>query len=181
MHAPGKWLVRHEEGAAVVEMAIALTVLMALMFGIIQMCLMFYCMNFAAEAAREATRYASVRGQNSCSTTSSSFTDCNLGPTTTGNPIQTYVQGLGLPFASGMTASATWWSPTATSAPTWTLACTTLSDGTASPLGAGTGNQCNYPGHAVQVTVSYPFPIQIPFVPASTLTVTSTSMMVINE
>jgi hypothetical protein len=170
-----------EQGAAIVEAALSISVLVILIFGIIQMCMLAYCANFAAEAAREGTRYAVVRGQNSC-TGFTAFPNCNLGPTTNGsNPVQTYIRGLGFPFANSMSSTTTWWSPTATTGNTWTVACTTLIDTSSSSILGSSGSQCNYPGHAVRVTVSYPFPIQIPFLPASTLTVRSTSMMVINN
>ena len=182
-----------EQGASLVEFAVASTVLFSMLFAIIEMGMALYCYTFVNEAAREAARYASVRGQNSCTTDSVSDSNCNLGPTAVGSsqntyttqPLQTYVQGLTIPFASSTTVTATWWSPTTSGGNTvWTNQCTTQVDNLTNPTNSllGGGNtQCNYPGHAVQVVVTYPFSIAMPFLPANTLLIKSTSEMVINQ
>ncbi len=185
------WLKRFrgEEGATIVEMAIACSILFSMIFGVVQLSMVLYCYTFVAEAAREASRYAATLGQNSCLSASvTPYPNCNLGPTAVGSsqtsyttsPLQTYVRGLGLPFASTMTVSATWWSPTGATPQQWTDSCTTQMDTGTGPLG-NSATQCNYPGHAVKVTVSHDFPIAIPFVNVNTMTIQSTSMMVINE
>ncbi|HLY42547.1 MAG TPA: TadE family protein [Terracidiphilus sp.] len=165
---------RAEEGSTLVEMALTSTVLFAMLFGIIEMSMAFYTYNFVAEAAREGTRYAIIRGEYSC-LPNKSFPNCNLGPTNGGSSaVQTYIQGLGFPFASGITASAAWYSPSVDSSgvTTWPTSCTTATD--------AFGNPCNKVGNAVQVQVSYAFPLAIPFSTQGTLTVSSTSQMVIS-
>ncbi|HLY42544.1 MAG TPA: TadE family protein [Terracidiphilus sp.] len=161
-----------EEANTVVEMAITTLVLFSLIFGIIEMCMCLYAYNFTAEAARQATRYAIVRGSLSCQV-NASFKDCNLGPATAGNPLQTYVQGLGFPYASQMTVTPTWWSPSGSPGNTWTTACTTATD--------ANGNACNQPGNAVKVVVTYAFPLAIPLVGVHSITLSSTSEMMVSE
>lgn len=51
-----------EEGSQLVETAITLSILMTLLLGIMQLCLGMYYYNYVGEAAREATRFAIVRG-----------------------------------------------------------------------------------------------------------------------
>ena len=97
------------EGATLVEMALSASVLFVILFGIIEVCMGLYSYNLVSEAARQATRYAAVRGTNSCTYATKTFPDCNLNPTTAGNAIQTYVRGLGFPYSSQMNATATWW------------------------------------------------------------------------
>jgi Flp pilus assembly protein TadG len=152
----GRRFLHCDEGANVVEMAVASSILFAMLFGIIQLSLALYTYNYVSDAAREGTRYAIVRG-SSCS----ALTNCSA----TAAQIQTYVQNLGYPGvrAANTTASTTWFSPSASTPVTWT-AC---------------GTPCNAPGNAVQVTVTYSFGLSIPFVPKETLSLHSTSMMVI--
>jgi Flp pilus assembly protein TadG len=168
--------VLREDGSNILEMAIVCAVYFAMLFGIIQFCLVFYAYHFVAEAAREATRYAVIRGEDSC-TISATFPNCNLLPTTSGNPLQTYVQGLGYPYATKMTVTATWWEPTQSSstppATSWTTACTTALD--------SSGRPCNAPGNAVLVTVTYNFPISVPYWKSTTIQLNSASEMMISE
>lgn len=69
-----------------VEFALASTILISLVFGVIAVCLALYTYNGIAEASREATRYAMVRG----SKCTSFATAC---PATSGD-ILTYVKSL---------------------------------------------------------------------------------------
>jgi Flp pilus assembly protein TadG len=160
-----------------VETAISCSLLFSILFGILIASLALYVSNFVSEAAKEATRYAAIRGFYSCTDANKAFPDCNLNPTTSGNAIQTHIQSLGYPFASGITAQASWFSPT--SSGTWSQACTGATDTVTGSLLANTA--CNFPGHAVQVQVTYNFPFSIPFVPAQTLNISSSSQMVISE
>ncbi len=152
----GRRFIHREEGSEVVEMALVSSVLFAALFGIIELSLALYTYNYVSDAAREATRYAIVRG-SSCSV----LANCSA----TAAQIQTYVQNLGYPGvkAANTTVSTTWFTPSSSTPVTWT-ACAT---------------QCNAPGNAVQVTVTYSFGLSIPFVPRKTLSLHSTSMMVI--
>ena len=164
-----------EDGQTMVEMALTCSILFAMIFGIVEISLALYTYNFVSEAAREATRYAVIRGSNSC-VISPTFPDCNLNPVTTGNPavtytttspLQTYLRGRQFPYSSGLTVTAAWFSPSGAPSNTWTTACTI--------------STCNAVGNAVQVTVTYAFPVGIPYVGAYTISVHSTSQMVISE
>jgi Flp pilus assembly protein TadG len=149
------------DGAAIIEFAVASAVLVPVLFGIIEMCLAFYSFNFVAEAAREATRYAAVRGSTSCLLTPG-LADCNLN---TSGSLQTYVRGLGLPGANNVTVTASWLTASATTPTTWT-ACATA--------------PCNVPGNEVKVFVSYTLPLAIPFA-RTRFSFGSTSEMVISQ
>jgi Flp pilus assembly protein TadG len=157
------------EGATLVEMALSASVLFVMLFGIIEVCMGLYSYNLVSEAARQATRYASVRGTDSCTYATKTFPNCNLNPTTSGNAIQTYVQGLGFPYSSQMNATATWWTAVqdANGSTTLPTQCTVAS--------------CNSVGNAVKVQVTYSFPLPIPFWNNATLNIKSTSEMMISE
>lgn len=148
--------VRADAGATMVEFAISSIILFTLVFGVMAICLALYSYNVTAEVAREATRYAIVRG-SACS--SSTFSDCNV----TSAQIQSYVQNIGFPGINpqSLTATATW--------PTTGVNCTP------------SVTPCNNPGNLVNVTVNYTFPLVIPFVPSTTLTMSNTSQMVISQ
>src|SRR5215471_7622467 len=55
-------LLCRDEGSALVEMGLGMTVFMAFFFGLIQFCYGLYAYNYVGEAAREASRFAMVRG-----------------------------------------------------------------------------------------------------------------------
>lgn len=144
-----------EQGSSLVEMALSLVILLTVLFGLIEMCLALYTYHFISEAAREGTRYAIVRG-SSCQFPSA----CPAAAT----DIQNYVESLGFPGInpSAMTVTTTW-SPYP-------------AGGTCTPSAS-----CNNPGNSVQVQVQYKFPLSIPFIPARTLSMSSTSQMVISQ
>ena len=54
----------------------------------------------------------------------------------------------------------------------WNTPCTTTNNAT---------TPCNLPGYAVQVRVTYSFPMNIPFWGSKTIPITSVSKMMINE
>ena len=144
-----------EDGAAILETALSAMILVSLVFGIIETSMALYAYHFTAEAAREGTRYAIVRG-SSCSGSSS-------GCPAQASDVQSYVGGLAFPGINpaAITVMTTW--------PTMGASCTPSS------------NPCNNPGNIVVVTVDYRFPLSIPFIPSSTLNMTSTSEMVISQ
>ena len=145
-----------DSGSAIVEFAVASTVLFMMLFGIIQACLALYTYNYISDAARVATRYASVRG-SSCS----GMSDCGA----TASQIQTYLRGIPYPGikSSNLTVAATWFSASSAPPTTWT-AC---------------GSQCNAPGNEVQVTVTYAFSLNIPFWKKAAINMSSASQTVI--
>jgi Flp pilus assembly protein TadG len=95
-----------ERGSTVVEFAICAVLLFTVLFGIMDFSRALYTYHFLSNAAREATRYAIVRGA-----------DCNAivpGCPATNSSITTYVQtnlaasSSGLITPSNITATTTW-------------------------------------------------------------------------
>jgi Flp pilus assembly protein TadG len=137
----------NEDGQALIETAVSLPVLFALLFCFMELCLAFYSYDMISESAREGTRYAMLL---SSTCTNSSGASC----TATAAQVNTYVPGLGWPnLARGtMTVSTTYKTPAG---------------------GVGTNIVSNF----VVVQITYVFPITMPFVPKNSLTLKSTSQM----
>ncbi|MEO6965529.1 MAG: TadE family protein [Acidobacteriaceae bacterium] len=146
---------RGEEGAAMVEMAISIVILLTIVLGIMKVCLALYTYHYISEAAREGTRFAIVRG----SACASPGYECDA----TSAQIKTYVEGLGYPGIdpSVMTVTSAWSG--------YPVSGTCVSAG------------CNGPGDLVTVIVGYKFPLSIPFVPSQTISMSSSSAMVISQ
>ena len=154
-----------EEGANLAEMAIASTVFLAILFGLIQACWALYAYNFVNNAARKASRYAMVRGStySAVPCTAPGFATCTAQAGNTGDIAQ-YVQSLAYPGidTTQLTVTTTW-------PATVGLPC------------APSTNPCNNPGNLVKVVVSYPYSFHIPFVPAASFSMSSTSQLVISQ
>lgn len=138
------------------EFAFLLPLLFALVFGVIDFGRALYAYHFVSNAAREATRWASVRG-NTCQ----GLTGCDASD----SDIISYVASIapmGIDSSSSRLSAATTWV-----APPNNLAiCTTFPKS---------------PGCAVKVQVSYVFKFVLPFLPTSGYTMTSTSQMIISQ
>lgn len=164
--SPG-WMrrLRGNCGGTLVETAFSISILLMLLIGMIEASLMVYTYHFISNAAREGTRYAIVHGSTwagppwNNSATCAAYSDA--GCTATTQNIQDYVASLAFPGidTSDILVTPNWYS---------------LPGGTASPL-------YNAYGDIVKVKVTYAFPFSIPFVPQSTLTMSSTSQMVISQ
>jgi Flp pilus assembly protein TadG len=162
---PRTWGAVSENGTSLVEFAISVPILFMLLFGFMEVALGIYTLHTCSEAARDAARWAIVRGSSSCTNTPN-LTDCNA----TASEIQSYVQNTGYPGIdpNNLTVTTTWYSPSASTPTTWT-ACA---------LESG----CNGPGDAVQVVVNYKFPLVILFLPSSSSpTLSGTAQMVIAQ
>jgi hypothetical protein len=172
---------RREDGNTMVEMAlVSAFVYLPMLFGVFQVSYGLYVYNYVCSAAHQATRYAAVRGVNSC-TIQSNFVDCNLSPAGStnpspgsGTPLQNYVQSFGFMGIdqSKITVTGTWYTRSndnsgGFSNASWTPACTT--------------SGCNAIGNAVEVSVVYQFPLNIPFWKNKTLPITGVSKMMISE
>lgn len=145
-----------EDGATLVEVALSSLLLLAFIFGVMEICLALYSYHFISEAAREGTRFAIVRG--------STCTGLSGGCPASGTDIQNYVTGLGYPGIdpSKMRVNATW---------------SQYTNGNSCPaLGP-----CNSIGNLVTVQVTYQFPVAVPFVSLTTIPMSSTSAMVISN
>lgn len=150
-----------EEGATLVEMALCSSILLCMLFGLIGLSGALYVYSFISDASREATRWAMVRGSQSCSNTPN-LDSCGA----TSDQVQAFVQSMGYPgiTASNLQVSTTWLNASATQPTTWS-SCT-----------SGT---CNRPGNEVQVQVTYS--VNIPVVGVPPLTLSSSSGMVIAQ
>lgn len=149
-------LAQNDLGAATMEFALSLVLHCALLLGVMEASLGVYAFHFTAEAAREGTRYASVRG--------SSCAGSSLACPAQSSDIQTYVQSLVYPGINpaAMTVTTTW---------------SAYPSGTACSPSAS----CNNPGNLVTVMVSYKFPFSVPLLPSNVWAVTSSSAMVISQ
>lgn len=145
-----------EDGSSMVEFALSSVVLFLTMLGIMEISLAMYSDHITYEAAREGSRYAMVRG-DTCMAGGASCT-------ATAADIQSYVRALGYPGINSQNMTVT---TTYAAYPT---------GNTCSP-----NANCANPGNQVTVKVDYVFPLSIPFVPASTLNMSSSSSMVISQ
>lgn len=146
---------RRERGSSLVEQALILTFLLSMLFAIIDFGRALYTYHFVSNAAREATRWASVRGLT--------CTGLSGGCPADGGDVQTFVSnvsGMGLD-PSKITATTTWVAP-----PNDSPACVS--------------NPKN-PGCVVKVNVQYEYQFFFPFLPTSPITMQSTSQMVISQ
>jgi Flp pilus assembly protein TadG len=154
-----------EEGGSLVEMALSCLILIPVLFGIVQLSIGLYCYHFAADAAREATRWAIVRGGNCnglfgkgyCSPTEGSGTGAGT------NDVAQYVKSLGYPYSASVTTTTQWCQTGGTPA-NWSSCSTTKN---------------NAAFNQVKVTVSYAYPLIIPFIRKNTINISSTSSMTI--
>jgi len=146
-----------ERGDDAVETALTIVLLLTLLFGILAFGQALYTYHFVANAARVATRWASVRGY-SCKGLAG-------GCPAAASDVTTYVAnvaGLGLNPAK-LTVNTTWLPSPSTS---FKPPCSTYS---------------NYPGCVVQVQVVYNYNFLLPLLPSSSFNMQSTSQMVISQ
>jgi hypothetical protein len=141
-------------------------ILIPVLLGIVELSFGLYCFHYAADAAREGTRFAIVRGAN-CT---ANFSKAYCSPTSAnsdgadGNDIAQYVMSLGFPFSGAVTTTTKWCPNGGTTNATWPTCSATKAN--------ATGNQ-------VQVTVTYNYPLAIPFVTNKSIKLTSASSMTI--
>lgn len=144
-----------ERGATLPETAIVMSLLLVLLFGIMDFGRAVYVYSFIANAAREGARWAIVRGQNSCANSNNTVPSCDASQ----SAVQNYVKGLfiGPANSADATITATW--PT----------CTVAQNGAP-----------NASGCIVEVSVAYNFSF-LPFVSHIVIPMASTSQMVISQ
>jgi Flp pilus assembly protein TadG len=153
-----------QSGSVILETALSIMILLTFIFGIMEVCLGAYTYHFISEAAREATRYAIVRGSSfSSDCTAPTYATCTAQGGNNAGDIATYVQNIGFPGIdpTKMTVNSTWLTSTG--------------------AGCGITDSCKAPGNQVQVKITYTFPLSVPFLPVNTWTLTSTSQMVISQ
>jgi len=144
-------------GNTLTEFAFVLPLLAMMMFGVTDFGRALYTYHFVSNAAREATRWASVRGSQ-----------CTAWPQACPAiqaDVQNYVAGIAPPgidpSPQTLGVTAAWMPP-----PGKPASC----------IGAA-----NNPGCAVQVQVTYNFKFILPFLPKSTYSMQSTSEMIISQ
>ena len=147
---------RRQRGNTLTEFALILPFMLAGIFGVIEFGRALYTYHFVSYAAREASRWASVRGRSS---------QVNGSVATTPAEVEDYVTSI---TPAGIDRN-----------PARLLVDT---EWVAPP---GRGNNCGKypknPGCSVQVTVIYNFKFILPFMPSSTYAMKSTSEMVISQ
>jgi Flp pilus assembly protein TadG len=144
-------------GNTLTEFAFVLPLLVMVIFGVIDFGRALYAYHFVSDAAREASRWASVRG-NQCDP---GLPGCKAGQ----KEVQDYVASIVPPgidsSPQALSVTAAWVAP---------------------PGKVGTCNVFpNNPGCAVQVQVTYNFKFILPFLPKSTYAMKSTSEMIISQ
>jgi Flp pilus assembly protein TadG len=142
-----------EDGNNLIEYALVFMFLMSMVLGIVDFSRALYTYHFLSDAAREATRWAAVRG-STCLIDGSCTAEALQGD------IQTYVKSITPP---GVNPNP----PDLTTTASWT----------------GTGPNClndtHSPGCPVEVQVSYQFKFVVPFIRSTPLTLSSSSEMII--
>lgn len=161
-------LARGERGAVLVETAISFALLLMILFGGIGVSWGVYSYHFLANAAHEATRYAIVRGGSwgtACDSNGGySASQC----TANSGDIASYVANRkfpGISVTAGDVCVEYLGSTPGSSSTTCSAASSTAAD--------------NAPGDIVQVTINYPFTLNVPGIPPYTINMSSTSQMVI--
>lgn len=153
-----KCRLRSDSGSALLEAALSITLIMTLLFGVIEISLGLYSYHFISNAAREGTRYAIVRGstwQANCADYSSA--GCAASKT----DIQSYVQSLAFPGIDSTNLVVT---------PTYSAT-----------IGGTSCDSCTAAGDYVKVQVQYTFPLIVPFISNHSLSMSSTSEMIIDQ
>lgn len=152
-----------------VEFAIAGSLFLLLMFGIIEFARVLDIYHTVSNAARIGSRWAIVRGSG-CSTLGS-LDHCNA----TASNIETYVRSVvPIPDSGAATASGCDVAGLCVSA-AWSTAANATDCSSSSTTPAGNNGK----GHLVCVTVTYPFNFAVPFVSNSAIVLSSTSSMTI--
>lgn len=159
-HCP---LLADDSGASTLEFAVALSLVLLCIFGIIVCSMALYADHFVTDAAKEATRYAMVRGSTWDGTSCSTY--ASFSCTATSANVTSFVDSLA---HYGMSTAG--------------LTTTTIWPGTTpsgSECDSADGN--NSPSCIVNVQVQYSFNVLLPFVPFSTITLTGISSEVISQ
>jgi Flp pilus assembly protein TadG len=183
---PRNWRsrLRGEAGSTLVETALSITILLVLVIGIMDACLMVYSYHFISNAAREGTRYAIVRGntwtQSPWNFTGTCASYTSAGCVATIGNIQDYVKSLSFPGIDPSEITVTPTSYIATGGTNCPDPTKTAPDGSVS-TDTSQAPACNARGNVIEVNVQYRFATFIPFVPSRFLTMSSTSRMLISQ
>ena len=121
-------LAREQQGAELVEFALATWILMTLFIGLIYTCFGFYSYTYTSNAAQAGTRFAIVHGgtwTTACSTSAPPNFSLKYNCTASAADVQNYLKAIAPPgiVPSQITVTTTWPGTTATCASNCT-ACT---------------------------------------------------------
>ena len=161
---------RCEQGSEMVEFAVAATLLFTLIFGIIDCSRALSTQHFVANVAREATRYAAVRGSTWTGTACASATA--FACAATADDVSAYAKTV-LPSMidpTKLTIATLWPGLSASGAP-----CA------AGGSAGGSTSSPNRVGCLVVVKVVYAFSFAAPFLPRMTIAIPSTAEMTIES
>ena len=164
-----KRVLQNDAGSALVEFAIASTVVLGTFLGVFQLTMACYTYNAVAEVARESARWAAVRG-GTCSTNTPTLDHCGA----TQANIQDYAKSV----------AALNWSQCTTANPCLTVSWkTATTSGTQRPTTTWTTcTTCSKkPGDMVVVSMLYPYSLNLPFIKNYSLTLGSTSEMIVAQ
>src|SRR5277367_1482570 len=150
---------RKQCGSTMVETALMLSVLLVMMFGIVGFGHALYTYHFVSNTAREATRWASVRGFTCPLDTPVLSGGCPAADSDVTAYVQNLSTGIGLD-PTKVTTTTTWVAP-----PNNLAIC---------------ASQPKSPGCVVKVQVQYSFQFLFPLLPSG-FTMQSTSQMVISQ
>lgn len=154
--------IRHEEhGQALIEFAISCVLFLTLIAGTAGFAFAMYAYHFVSYSAQQAARYAIVHGGDWSSTCAAAT---SYGCNATSADVQEYIRSiapLGI-VANQITVTTTW-------------------PGTAPSGSSANCSPANMSGCIVNVTISYPFGMNFPLVPATTLQLSAKSEMVIQQ
>jgi Flp pilus assembly protein TadG len=148
-----------QRGTTLLESAVMISVLLMMMFGVVGFGTALYTYHCVSNTAREATRWASVRGWSCPQNLPALSGGCPADDTNVTAYVQNLSTGIGLD-PTKVTTTTTWVAP-----PNNLAACTTHS---------------NSPGCVVKVQVQYSFQFLFPLLPSG-FTMQSTSQMVISQ
>ena len=176
---------RNERGASLVEYAFVVILFLSLLFGISGFGHALFVYHHLNNAAKEATRYAAVRGFN-CNLTPAGQPSCTAansasgisGPTTTAD-VKAYVKSITPQSidSTKLTITVCGVNGGAACAASGPLVCTTdLKDTTGKVIQV---KEPNYPGCTVSVTVAYSYSFIFPLVRTTPIAMSSTSEFII--
>jgi Flp pilus assembly protein TadG len=165
---------KRERGSAVVEFSlVTVLVLFPLIFGIMDFARAAYAYHYVSFSAREAARWASVRGAQ-CANALPAPCEATSGA---GGTVDSHVRSISPAgfYVNGNACAATAGCLLVTAS--WPGAPA----GSNAPSSCSGGGGSNAPGCAVNVEVQYTFGFDLPFLPAATINMSSSSEVVISQ
>jgi Flp pilus assembly protein TadG len=174
---------RAQRGASLVEYAFVVILFLSLLFGISGFGHALFVYHHLNNAAKEATRYATVRGykcSNDSSCTAVNSASGIVGPTTA-DDVTAYVASITPQSidSSKFTITVCGVQGSVSCAASGPLVCTTdLKDGSTPPVVIQVA-AANYPGCTVSVQVQYAYNFVFPLIATTPINMSSTSEMII--